>query len=71
MWMVKTLPDHVPQALIYWNPFYHFIQLVRAPLFGEAPSWLSWFAVIGIAIVGWTIAIAFFGKYRSRVAYWL
>lgn len=71
MWMVKTLPDHVPQALIFWNPFYHFIQLVRAPLFGEPPTWLSWCVVAGMAFIGWAAAIAFFGRYKSRVAYWL
>lgn len=71
MWMVKTLPEHVPHALIYWNPFYHFIELVRAPLFGQAPTSMSWYVVSGFAVFGWCAAIAFFGKYRSRIAYWL
>lgn len=71
MWMVKTLPDNVPHALIYWNPFYHFIELVRGPLFGFAPTLISWCIVSGLAVFGWCAAIAFFGKYRSRIAYWL
>ncbi|TMU95652.1 ABC transporter permease [Brucella haematophila] len=71
MWMVKTLPGHVSHAFIDWNPFYHLIQLVRAPLFGEAPATLSWLVAGGIAVVGWGVALLFFGKYRWRVAYWL
>ncbi|WP_448786193.1 ABC transporter permease [Brucella intermedia] len=71
MWMVDTLPDHVSHAFIDWNPFYHMIQLVRAPLFGEAPATLSWLVMISIAIIGWGGALIFFGKYRWRVAYWL
>nr|WP_244923172.1 ABC transporter permease [[Ochrobactrum] quorumnocens] len=71
MWMVKILPDHVSRAFIEWNPFYHFIELVRAPLFGFPPTLLDWTFGFACAIIGWTIAIVFFGRYRWRVAYWL
>lgn len=71
MWMVKILPDHVPQAFIQLNPFYHFIELIRAPLFGGAPTLLNWTVCLILLIAGWASAIAFFGKYRWRVAYWL
>ncbi|KAA9371158.1 ABC transporter permease [Ochrobactrum quorumnocens] len=71
MWMVKVLPDHVSRWFIEWNPFYHLIELVRAPLLGTAPTMLDWTFAIGLAVFGWIIAIAFFGRYRWRVAYWL
>lgn len=71
MWMVKILPDHVSRAFIDFNPFYHFIELVRAPLFGTPPSVLDWTFGFACAIVGWVVAILFFGRYRWRVAYWL
>lgn len=71
MWMDKTLPGHVSRMFINWNPFYHLIQLVRAPLFGEAPATLSWLVAGSIALLGWVFTLMFFGKYRWRVAYWL
>ncbi|QTN98402.1 ABC transporter permease [Brucella sp. 458] len=71
MWMVKILPDHVSRAFIDLNPFYHFIELVRAPLFGSPPSLLNWTVSLACAIIGWAVAILFFGRYRWRVAYWL
>lgn len=71
MWMVKILPDHVSRTFIELNPFYHFLELVRAPLFGSAPSLLNWTFGFACAIIGWGIAIVFFGRYRWRVAYWL
>jgi len=71
MWMVKTLPEHVSRGFIEWNPFFHFIQLVRGPLLGEAPEPMSWLVTISIAVIGWLFAIVFFGRYRWRVAYWL
>ncbi|WP_010658460.1 ABC transporter permease [Brucella anthropi] len=71
MWMVKILPDHVSRLFIELNPFYHFIELVRAPLFGSPPSSLDWIFGFACAIIGWIITILFFGRYRWRVAYWL
>ncbi|WP_286167351.1 ABC transporter permease [Ochrobactrum sp. 3-3] len=71
MWMVKILPDHVSKAFITWNPFYHFIELIRTPLLGGMPTSLNWIVPICLLLVGWAFAIAFYGKYRWRVAYWL
>lgn len=71
MWMIKVLPAHVPRVFIELNPFYHLIELVRAPLLGTMPTLTNWLIPAGLAIVGWIAAIAFFGKYRWRVAYWL
>ncbi|WP_343808457.1 ABC transporter permease [Paenochrobactrum glaciei] len=71
MWMVKILPDDVSRGYIIWNPFFHFLELVRAPLFGTPPTMLNWGSSILLALIGWATAIIFFGKYRWRVAYWL
>ncbi|EFM59128.1 ABC-2 type transporter [Brucella sp. BO2] len=71
MWMVKVLPEHVSRVFIELNPFYHFIELVRAPLFGSPPSLVDWAFGFSCAVIGWIVAILFFGRYRWRVAYWL
>ncbi|WP_273727548.1 ABC transporter permease [Brucella gallinifaecis] len=71
MWMVKILPEHISRWFIDLNPFYHLIELVRAPLLGQAPTATDWGFAAGLAVIGWIIAIAFFGRYRWRVAYWL
>lgn len=71
MWMVKILPAHVSRDFINWNPFYHLVELVRAPLFGAPPTILNWGVSLGLACIGWLAAIGFFGKYRWRIAYWL
>ncbi|HWD13295.1 MAG TPA: ABC transporter permease [Pseudochrobactrum sp.] len=71
MWMMKVLPPHVSKDFINWNPFFHLIELLRAPLLGASPSDLNWGVSVVVAILGWFIAIALFGKYRWRVAYWL
>jgi ABC-type polysaccharide/polyol phosphate export permease len=58
-------------GLLTFNPFYHFLELLRAPLLGQTPAALSWWVVLGITGVGWTVAFLLFARYRGRVAYWL
>jgi ABC-2 type transport system permease protein len=56
---------------VYLNPFYHFVQILRAPLIGQAVSAWSWVVVGGITIVGWGLALLVLRNYRSRVSYWV
>jgi ABC-2 type transport system permease protein len=57
--------------LVYVNPFYHFVQILRAPLIGQAVNPWSWVVVLGITVVGWGLALLVLRNYRSRVAYWV
>lgn len=71
IWMPSLLAARADLMILDPNPFYHLIQIVRAPLLGESPSTLNWLYSIGFAILGWIIAIWLFNRYRKRVAYWL
>ena len=53
------------------NPFYHFIEIVRAPLIGQVQSWTHWVVVGAFTLVGWTLALVALRNYRSRVSYWV
>jgi ABC-type polysaccharide/polyol phosphate export permease len=57
--------------LVKMNLFYHFVELMRAPLLGKVPSTLTYLVVLGTTIVGWTFTLWFFGRYRHRIVYWL
>jgi ABC-2 type transport system permease protein len=59
------------EQLAKLNPFYHFIEIFRAPLVGQVQSWTHWVVVGGITVVGWTLALVALRNYRSRVAYWV
>ena len=54
-----------------FNPIFHLIEVVRAPLLGSPIHLASWFVTLGLLLTGSTIAIAVFTKVRSRVPYWL
>ena len=69
MWQADLVPDRA--FLVNANPFYHLLEIVRAPLLGGVPPARSWAVSAGLTAVGWLGALAVFGRYRRRIAYWL
>jgi ABC-type polysaccharide/polyol phosphate export permease len=59
------------QRIINFNPFYHFIELLRAPMLDTIPAAITWAAVLGITAVGWLVTVLVFWRYRRRIAYWI
>ena len=66
-------PEMVPKRALILdaNPFYYLVEIVRAPLLGEAPTATMWFAVLLITVLGWCLALVFYTVYRWRLAYWV
>lgn len=71
MWMPNLLPERAGSYLLDLNPLYHLLALVRSPLLGQPPSTMNWFASAALASVGWVMALAVYGRYKWRIAYWL
>jgi ABC-type polysaccharide/polyol phosphate export permease len=71
IWSIELLPDRFSTTWLNLNPFYHLINVVRAPLLGQETMLINWGVAAGLAAVGWAFAVPFFGKYRKRVPYWL
>jgi ABC-type polysaccharide/polyol phosphate export permease len=69
MWQAGMLGRHQWAAL--WNPFHHFIELIRAPLVGSGTSWQSWQIALGITAGGCALTFLLFARYRARIAYWV
>lgn len=69
LWPPSLLPEG--GWLLDFNPFYHFVEIVRAPLLGHLPEAINWIASIMIALVGWVLTLLFFNRYRRRIPYWL
>jgi ABC-2 type transport system permease protein/lipopolysaccharide transport system permease protein len=54
-----------------FNPFFHLVEIVRAPLLGSVPSAKSYFAVLLITLANIVITGVFFSRFRSRISYWV
>lgn len=71
IWMPSLLPSRTSVMLLEPNPFYHLMAIVRDPLMGKSPTLLNWSFSFLLCLIGWLVAIKFFDRYRSRIAYWL
>jgi lipopolysaccharide transport system permease protein len=70
MWLPGAIHGRLAELLAL-NPFAAFLSIVRDPLFGQAPSMLSWSIVIAVTVIGWVLAFVMFARFRGRVTYWL
>lgn len=68
VWHGEQLPKGLWVLML--NPFYHFVEIVRAPLLGQAPGLISVLACLAITAVHGIAAILFFARYRARIVYW-
>lgn len=57
--------------LVGFNPFYYFVEIIRAPLLGQIPGLLNYEVAIGITLLGWVLSLLFFQRFRARLAYWV
>lgn len=71
IWSAEIMTNRVGSTLLYGNPFYSLITIVRAPLLGDMPSALNWAIAAGMAVIGWIVALWFYGNRLKRVPYWL
>jgi len=69
MWPLSAIPD--ARIIADINPFFHLIELVRAPLLGSAAAPLSWFVVVAMCVVGYGLAALALTRAGRRLVYWL
>jgi lipopolysaccharide transport system permease protein len=69
MWPLGAIPD--ARLIADINPFYHLIELVRAPLLGSTPEPLSWGVVLAMCVVGYGLVAMALTRASPRLVYWL
>ena len=69
MWKPELLEGRT--YIVELNPFYHLIEVMRAPLLGKPFPVDSYIALGLITIVNLLVATMFFRRFRSRIAYWV
>jgi ABC-type polysaccharide/polyol phosphate export permease len=54
-----------------YNFLYHYVDILRSPLLGRAPSAHSWNVVIAGTLLGWWLTLYLYSRFRRRIPYWL
>jgi len=57
--------------LVRLNPLTYLLDVVRQPLLGQVPSMQTYVLTIGMAIVGWLLALTVTSRYLKRISYWI
>jgi len=57
--------------LVQYNPLAYLIDVVRMPLLGDSPSSLTWYVTVGMAVLGWIVALTITGRYSKQISYWV
>jgi len=59
------------QAYMTYNPFYHFLEIIRAPLMNIPIEPLTWYVVGGFTIFGYSLVVFVYWRYRHMVVIWV
>ncbi|MBX9751305.1 MAG: ABC transporter permease [Roseococcus sp.] len=66
-----------PELILEWepylplNPFFAIMEVVRGPILGTPVSAFVWVMALFYTAIIWTVAQAFFVRFRGRVAFWV
>ncbi|MDD2723471.1 MAG: ABC transporter permease [Methylovulum sp.] len=66
-------PNYLPfsEHIIWFNPFSHFIEIVRYPLLGSPPPIFVVETHLVMLVVGWGVTLWLFNRQHHRVAFWV
>ncbi|MEL7029407.1 MAG: ABC transporter permease [Pseudomonadota bacterium] len=68
IWRVDRLGEYA--HWVHWNPFYHYLEIVRTPLLGAEGLMFHW--IVAVAITSGLAALAFgvYARFFRRLPYW-
>ena len=70
LWNDDILPGRV-SFVADWNPFFHLIEVIRAPMLGGLPSMLSVIVTGGLVVGMLGLGMLVYAFNRHKLAYWL
>jgi lipopolysaccharide transport system permease protein len=71
IWQPSLIPGETAHLLLGLNPFYHFLQIIRLPILGQAPTFENWSLAILITLLTGLVAYLASKKFQNRLAYWV
>ena len=71
IWQPSLIPSGTAHLLLGLNPFYHFLQIIRLPILGQAPTFENWALSIAMTLIAGFVAYLAAKKYKNRLAYWV
>lgn len=72
VWHADMMPaGSLRGTIMRFNPLYHMVEVVRAPILGQAIAQSSLVYLAAMTLVGWTLAIVAYRRYARFVPIWI
>ena len=72
IWHAEQVPPGSLQyKLMFLNPLYHLIEMVRAPILGQVVHMSTYIYVGVMTLIGWSLAAVTYRRYAAFVPLWL
>ncbi len=72
IWHAGSMPvDTVRGLVVRANPLFHMVEIVRAPMLGEAIEPLTLWYMAALSILGWLVAAAAYRRWARFVPLWV
>jgi ABC-2 type transport system permease protein len=72
VWRADSMPaDSVRGMLMRFNPLFHMVELVRAPILGEPLGTSTFWYLGGMTMLGWGAAFFAYRRYARFVPIWI
>lgn len=56
--------------IVDYNVLYHLIDIVRSPLLGNSPTYLSYLSSLILLVVGSAVTFLLYSQKRTKISYW-
>lgn len=71
IWQVDQMQGSMRMLIATYNPFYHILEIARAPMLGEMATATNWYVSLGVMGAFILLSIFMFSRARHRIHYWL
>jgi ABC-type polysaccharide/polyol phosphate export permease len=71
IWPADLLRSRQLSWVVDFNPFYHFLEIVRAPLLGNPIAWSTWIVVFLVTIGGFALLDFMQKRFARLVPLWI
>lgn len=70
-WSIEAIPEGRAQLIYLLSPFYHMLNIMRAPIMGSSDIGISIIFILSATLLFCLLTLLIVTRFKKRLAYWL